>query len=120
MVSWGTAGLGPVVTSHIRKCQSNSALNKQGSQVKSRIGVDISKAKFDVALLLEGGKYRSKVFSNEVAGFKAFAEWMNSNVAAGAANVHVCMEATGSYHEGLALFLHDAGVEVSVVNPMLV
>jgi transposase len=87
--------------------------------VKSKLGVDISKAKFDVALLLSGGKYRSKVFSNNAAGFKALLEWIDSNVPGGQASVHVCMEATGSYHEGLALFMHDAGVDVSVVNPML-
>jgi transposase len=88
--------------------------------VKSKLGVDISKAKFDVALLLDGKKYRSKVFSNDLAGFKALLEWLASNVPGGVANVHVCMEATGGYHEALALFLHDQGIGVSVVNPLLV
>jgi transposase len=88
--------------------------------VKSKLGVDISKAKFDVALLLEGKKYRSKVFSNDAAGFRALLEWIESNVPGGQGDVHVCMEATGSYHEGLALFVHDQGIGVSVVNPMLV
>jgi transposase len=88
--------------------------------VKSKLGVDISKAKFDVALLLEGKKYRSKVFSNDPAGFKALLEWIGSNVAGGQGTVHVCMEATGVYHESLASFLHDQGIGVSVVNPMLV
>lgn len=119
MVSWGTAGRRPVVTSHIRTCQSNSALNK-GTRVKSKLGVDISKAKFDVALLLEGKKYRSKVFSNDPPGFQALLEWIGSNVTGGQHNVHACMEATGIYHENLALFLHDQGIGVSVVNPLLV
>jgi transposase len=88
--------------------------------VKSKLGVDSSKAKFDVALLLEGKKYRSKVFSNDSAGFKALLEWIELHVPGGRANVHVCMEATGVYHENLALFLHDQGIAVSVVNPMLV
>jgi transposase len=88
--------------------------------VKSKLGVDVSKAKFDVALLLEGKKYRSKVFSNDSAGFRALLEWIGLHVAGGQQNVHVCMEATGVYHEGLALFLHDQGIAVSVVNPMLV
>lgn len=87
--------------------------------MNSKVGVDISKAKFDVALLVEGKKYRSKVFRNDPEGFRAFAEWIGLN-AGGPQHVHVCMEATGSYHEGLALFLHDQGVGVSVVNPMLV
>jgi len=88
--------------------------------MNSKLGVDISKAKFDVALLLDGKKYRSKVFSNDPAGFKALLEWIGSNVANGPSNVHICMEATGVYHESLALFLHDQGIDVSVVNPMLV
>jgi transposase len=88
--------------------------------VKSKLGVDMSKAKFDVALLLDGKKYRSKVFTNDPAGFRALLEWIGSNVSGGQDNVHVCMEATGVYHEGLALFLHDQGIAVSVVNPMLV
>jgi transposase len=88
--------------------------------VKTKLGVDVSKAKVDVALLLEGKKYRSKVFSNDPAGFRALLEWIGSNAPAGLANVHVCMEATGVYHEALALFLHDHDLAVSVVNPMLV
>lgn len=87
---------------------------------KSKLGVDISKAKFDVALLLDGKKYRSKVFSNDPAGFRALLAWIDSNVPGGQENVHVCMEATGVYHESLALFLHDQGIDVSVVNPLLV
>jgi transposase len=88
--------------------------------VSLKLGVDVSKAKFDVALLLEGKKYRSKVFDNNAAGFKALLAWIESNAGSGKADVHVCMEATGVYHENLALFLHDEGIRVSVVNPMLV
>jgi transposase len=88
--------------------------------VKSKLGLDVSKAKFDVALLLEGKRYRSKVFGNDQSGFKALLEWIALHVPGGQANVHVCMEATGVYHENLALFLHDQGIAVSVVNPMLV
>ena len=87
--------------------------------MKSKLGVDISKAKFDVALLLEGNKYRSKVFSNDPTGFAALMQWIELHVPGGQAGVHVCMEATGVYHEGLARFLNDQGVAVSVVNPML-
>jgi transposase len=93
---------------------------RRNAEVKFKLGVDISKAKFDVALLLEGKKYRSKVFGNDPAGFKAQLEWIDLHVAGGQRNVHVCMEATGVYHEMLALFLHDQGIAVSVINPMLV
>jgi transposase len=84
------------------------------------VGVDVSKAKLDVALLNPQGKFRAKVFSNDPAGFKALLQWLHIQVPDGYACVHVCMEATGAYHEALALFLHDQGIVVSVVNPLLV
>ncbi|MGD0277654.1 MAG: transposase [Syntrophales bacterium] len=31
--------------------------------------------------------------------------------------VHACLEATGTYGDELALYLHDAGHIVSIVNP---
>jgi len=85
-----------------------------------KLGIDVSKAKLDVALLKADGKYRSKVFGNDAAGFKNLLLWIETNVPTGKADVHICMEATGAYHEALALFLHDQGVVVSVVNPLLV
>jgi transposase len=85
-----------------------------------KLGVDVSKAKLDVALLTAGAKFRSKVFSNDSAGLKSLLAWIEANVPGGKLAVHVCMEATGIYHEDLALFLHDQQVAVSVVNPLLV
>ena len=86
------------------------------------VGVDVSKAKLDAALLKADDKYRSKVFPNDASGFKHLLQWIQANVPSDEAGtqVHVCMEATGSYHEALALFLFDHGVAVSVVNPLLV
>jgi transposase len=82
------------------------------------VGVDVSKNKLDVALLNPHGKFRSKVFSNDQPGFKALLLWFSAQVPHGHGGAHVCMEATGAYHEALALFLHDQGVLVSVVNPL--
>lgn len=88
----------------------------------SVLGVDVSKAKLDVALLNDEGKYRSKVFANTGAGFAALHQWLQTHLpqAQELAALHVCMEATGSYHEPLALYLHDLGVPVSVANPLRV
>lgn len=88
--------------------------------MSSVLGVDISKAKFDVALLNDEGKYRCKVFANTSAGFAALEQWLQTHLPQGLAALHVCMEATGPYHEPLALHLHDLGVRLSVVNPMRV
>lgn len=84
------------------------------------LGVDVSKKKLDVALLTADGKYRCKVFPNDEAGFKSLMSWLEAHTSSELAAVHVCMEATGQYHEALALFLHEHGVAVSVVNPLLV
>ena len=85
-----------------------------------KLGVDVSKAKLDIALLGAEGRFRSKVFGNDNAGFKSLLAWIETNVPGGKAAVHVCLEATGTYHEGVALYLHEQGVAVSVVNPLLV
>lgn len=85
-----------------------------------KVGVDISKAKLDVAWLRGDGKYRSKVFQNNASGFADMLLWLDAHLPGGKASAHVCMEATGPYHEGLALFLHDHAVAVSVVNPLQV
>jgi transposase len=84
------------------------------------LGIDVSKAKLDVALLLANGKFKSKQFANHAAGFAALVQWLLGHVPDGHASAHACMEATGSYHEALACFLSDQGLVVSVVNPLLV
>lgn len=87
----------------------------------SYLGVDVSKAKLDVALLSEdGSKFNSKVFPNSQSGAAALIAWLDAHAPGGAAATHVCMEATGSYHELLAFHLHSARLLVSVANPMRV
>lgn len=79
------------------------------------VGIDVSKLKLDVALLISG-KTKSKVVANTGAGHKALLEWLEKSKAS-LADLHVCMEATGVYYEPVALALHQAGIKVSVVNP---
>ncbi|MCK9357762.1 MAG: IS110 family transposase [Dehalococcoidia bacterium] len=77
------------------------------------VGIDIAKKKFDVTLLVEG-KEKSGAFQNTPEGFTMFARWLERY---GSGHVHACMEATGTYGDDLALYLHRAGHVVSVVNP---
>lgn len=77
------------------------------------LGIDISKATFDVALF-QDGSYQSGQFTNNKAGFKKLLNWLNKRDATGC---HVCLEATGRYGDALALFLNEAGYLVSIVNP---
>lgn len=83
------------------------------------LGVDVSKAKLDVALLLPNEKFKSKVFANDAQGCKSLLHWLQLTAPGVLAEVHVCMEATGIYHEALACFLLDQGVVLSVINPLL-
>lgn len=82
--------------------------------MKSILGIDVAKAKLDVALQLADGKTRSKVVDNTPQGFAALSAWLEKY---DVTSLHVCMEATGIYWEAVAEFLADAGHTVSVVNP---
>lgn len=84
------------------------------------LGIDVSKDKFDVALMLDEStpeKFKQKVFSNDSAGFVRLIGWLKTRASE---PVQACMEATNTYWEGLAEFLSDQGFVVSVVNPSLV
>lgn len=79
------------------------------------LGIDVSKDKLDIVLRVEG-KARAKALENSLKGYEELLEWLHKQkVEPGM--VHVCMEATGVYSEPVALWLHDAGLTVSVVNP---
>lgn len=78
------------------------------------LGIDVAKAKLDVALLRPDGKWRQKVFANSPAGFDGLAEWLRGQAVAAA---HVGMEATGSYWQDVAELLAARGFTVSVINP---
>ena len=78
------------------------------------LGIDVSRKTLDVALLFNG-KSLSQQFKNSLAGFKLLAAWLQSLQIT---EVHACLEATGCYSEAVALFLHEQGHRVSIVNPL--
>lgn len=82
--------------------------------MKTILGIDVAKAKLDVALRLPDGKIRSKVVDNDSAGFVSLSAWLEKHDVEA---LHICMEATGTYWEAVAEYLADAGHTVSVVNP---
>jgi transposase len=77
------------------------------------LGMDIAKQRVAAALLVEG-KVKHKSFRNAPEGFEDLTLWLGK---LGIQRVHACLEATGNYGEALAIFLHEAGHTVSVVNP---
>jgi transposase len=78
------------------------------------LGIDIAKLKFNACLINAQGKLKHKLFPNTISGFAQLSEWLSKQ---DVECVHACMEATGTYGEALALFLHQTGHSVSVVNP---
>jgi transposase len=80
------------------------------------LGIDIAKAKFDVALLRADGKVRRKRCANTPAGFAELTGWLARQQVT---HVHAALEATGTYGDALAEYLYDAGHVVSVLNPAI-
>jgi len=78
------------------------------------LGIDVAKGKCDVVLMGADGKERWRTFANTGQGFEVLLRWLGKQQAL---PVHACLEATGTYGLALATFLHEAGQQVSVVNP---
>lgn len=78
------------------------------------LGIDVSKAKLDVALSDSHQIIEQAVFSNDRSGFKKLNKWLTKRVNE---PLWACMEATGQYGEAVAHYLYQQGHRVSVVNP---
>lgn len=78
------------------------------------IGIDVSKARLDVALVRAGRGAEVRGYANTPSGYEALLKWLERR---GAEEGWACLEATGPYGEAVALRLHQAGYVVSVVNP---
>lgn len=77
------------------------------------LGIDISKDSFHLELSVND-KLRHRKFANRKEGFTELCVWLAKHKTA---QVHACLEATGTYSEDLAIYLHQRGHVVSVVNP---
>lgn len=91
--------------------------------VRQVAGIDVAQKELVVCLGrlyddLTPELYASKTFTNTTKGFIAFIQWVNKLSDAGLP-VRFVMEATGVYHESLAYYLDEQGldVEVSIVLP---
>ena len=78
------------------------------------IGIDISKATFNAAILIDETLYNER-FNNEKKGFASFLRWIKS---ISKDKATFCLEATGIYGLALAKFLHKKKQLVMVVNPI--
>jgi transposase len=77
------------------------------------IGIDVAKDTLAVALVGPANPRRLTV-DNTPAGHQRLLAWLTKQHLT---VVRVCLEATGIYSDEIAQTLHDAGYQVSVVNP---
>jgi len=83
--------------------------------VTAYVGIDVAKTKLDVVLRL-GERAIHQVFANTAEGFTALDAWLSS-FGLSPVQVRICLEATGSYSDALALDLFARGYTLSVLNP---
>lgn len=82
------------------------------------VGVDCAKRTFDIAVLQDNQRFRTKAkLPNTDAGFIQFEQWLEKHAEKAC---WVVMEATGTYYEALAEFLYARGYKVAVLNPAII
>jgi len=83
------------------------------SNVSKRVaGIDIGKARLDVALHGATGRV---AFDNSATGHRRLIQWLRA-----AQVVRVGLESTGSYSQEVTGALREAGFEVAVLQPLQV
>lgn len=83
-------------------------------ETKVNVGIDISKDSFDVAIpLKEKEGYSHHKFTNNASGFAKLLRHLEPGS-------RCTMEASGVYYLRLAVYLHEHGMRVSVVNPLTI
>jgi len=87
----------------------------QGAKQMWVLGIDVSQKELVVRFQNESQEFREGKFINQSKGFKKLKKWLKP---VNLADIRVCMEATNVYWEEIAEYLHQEGLQVSVVNPM--
>jgi transposase len=78
------------------------------------VGIDVAKDTLDVHLRAADDHFTAE-FPNTKPGWRRLANWLKNCTKA--VPVHICLEATGRYGEGVTAWLYQRGYAVSVVNP---
>jgi transposase len=83
-------------------------------QMEQRVlGIDVAKEILDI-VLSDGIHMNHSQFQNTQKGYELLEMWLQKQRAN---DIHVCLEATGQYGDGVAEYLYLRGFTVSVVNP---
>ena len=77
------------------------------------LGIDVSKLTLDCCLISDGLYFKQR-FTNNTKGYERLKAWLEQHQVT--ANLHCCCEATGTYYEGIAEYLHQY-YTVTVENP---
>jgi transposase len=90
----------------------------KSNMVPRSVGIDVSKAKIDVAILFDTAEYATQQFTNQnEAGIQECIDWLKShNIQT---KTSIVIESTGSYHWLVCLLLSEAGYLVHLINPLL-
>src|SRR6202049_866859 len=81
------------------------------------VGIDVGKAKLDVACMHQDRKMVHQVFSNDVKGIHSLRSFLKQQRTA--PTVPCTLESTGAYHLLVALSLNEAGYRVNCVTPII-
>jgi transposase len=89
--------------------------------VRQVLGIDVAQKELVVCLgrmdeAFCSELYAYKTFANTAKGFISLVQWVKK-LTVSDLSVRYVMEATGVYHESLAYFLKDQGLEVSIILP---
>jgi transposase len=89
--------------------------------VKQAVGIDVAQNELVVTVGrmfddLTPELYANKTFRNTKEGFSALVLWVNK-LTDPSCQLRYVMEATGVYHESLAYFLNEKGLELTIVLP---
>lgn len=81
------------------------------------LGIDVAHDSLEVVIRIERRTHHTQV-PNTLAGWQALGEWVQRFHVA-TSRIHACLEATGSYSDGISDWLVQAGFRVSVLNPSI-
>lgn len=81
------------------------------------VGIDVGKAKLDVACMHQDRSMVHQVFNNNVKGIRSLRSFLKQQRTA--STVPCTLELTGAYHLLVALSLSEVGYRVNCVNPII-
>lgn len=93
---------------------------KKLNVLKRSLGIDVSKRSLSICLGVLNEDLEKEFLpfndvSNDKEGFKILSKWLKSQGFKNDTDV-IVMEATGVYHEGIAVYLYELGYKVSIMQ----